>query len=372
MTTTKHWQRVLIGMAGTLLAVGMLPACGPDAEPPAPVIRPVRTLQVWSTGSERPRSFSGTTRAAVESRLSFKVAGTVQEMRVAVGDRVLAGQVIARLDDRDFQLQVQEAKARLNSAQAQARNADASYARVRGLYENRNASLNDLEAAQAGAVSARENANSIAKGLELVGAQLEYTRLVAQMDGDISEVRVEPNENVAPGQPVVTLASGQRLEVEVAIPGVLIAQIREGDGAVVRLDAVADQSYSGRVSEVGVAATGVATTFPVTVRLEGTGAECRPGMAAEVELMFGGGGRDRLYVPGAAVGEDQQDRRFVYVVEPGEEGLGQVRRREVEVVEEPTSVGLEVTKGLADGELVVTAGVTRIEDGQKVRLLEGK
>ena len=367
MTTTKHWRHGLISLAAMLLA-----ACGPDAEPPAPVIRPVRTLEVWSTGSERPRSFSGTTRAAVESRLSFKVPGTVEQVLVEVGVRVKAGQTIAGLDDRDYRLQVQEAEARLNSAQAQARSADASYARVRGLYENRNASLNDLEAAQAAAVSARENANSIAKGLELVRGQLEYTRLVAQMDGDISEVRVEPNENVAPGQPVVTLTSGQRLEVEVAIPGVLITQIREGDEATVRLDAVAGQSFSGRVSEVGVSATTVATTFPVIVRLEDTGSACRPGMAAEVELVFGGGGRDRMCVPGAAVGEDLRGARFVYVVEPGGDGFGQVRRREVEVVGEPTSAGLEITQGLEDGELVVTAGVTRIEDGQKVRLLDGK
>ena len=93
-------------------------------------------------------------------------------------------------------------------------------------------------------------------------------------------------------------------------------------------------------------------------------------MAAQVSFGFGGkGGREYLYVPMVAVGEDR-DGHFVFVVTPTEQGLGTVARRAVEVQTlSNEDDNLEVTSGLVDGELVVTAGVSRIVDGQPVRLL---
>ena len=350
-------------------AVLFLVACGEEEPAPEPVIRPVRSEAVYATGGGRVRVFSGTAQASVESRLSFKVAGTVRRLAVAGGDQVEKGQLIAELDDRDFRLQVQEAEASLKSAQAQARNANAGYARVRALYENNNASRNDLDAARAASESADEQVSSVEKRLELAQATLSYTRLSAPIDGAIAAAQVEPNENVQPGQTVVMLTSGGQLEVEVAVPEVLIAQVREGDSVAVAFDALPGRELAGIVTEVGMALTGAATTFPVTVRLERDDPDCRPGMAAEVGFRFGSrSARERIYVPMVAVGEDRQGR-FVYVVEPTEQGFGKVRRRAVQVAGEPVDETLEIASGLNDGEQVVTAGVTRIVDGQKVRLM---
>ena len=91
-------------------------------------------------------------------------------------------------------------------------------------------------------------------------------------------------------------------------------------------------------------------------------------MAAEVSFRFEtADARERIIVPAVSVAEDQKGR-FVFLVEPTEEGLGVVRRREV-AIGELTSEGLEILKGVQDGDLVVTAGVTRLVDGQKVKLL---
>jgi len=76
------------------------------------------------------------------------------------------------------------------------------------------------------------------------------------------------------------LTSSGRLEVEVAIPEVLIAQVREGDEVTVKFDAIEDKRLGARVTEVGVISTGAATTFPVTVRMDKEDPDCRPGMAA--------------------------------------------------------------------------------------------
>ena len=352
------------------LAAPVLVGCGEEPPPPPPIIRPVRTELVYATGGERTRFFSGTSRAAVESKLSFKVPGTIERVLVEVGDRVKPGQLMAELDDRDFELHVQEAQAGLASAEAQARNAKATYARVQQLYENRNASKNDLDAARAGSESAQENVNSLARRLELAEVQLSYTKLKAQLDGSIADVPVEPNENVNAGQPVVLLTSRGRLEVEVAIPEVLIAQVREGDDVTVRFGAIKDRDFGAKVTEVGVVSTGAATTFPVTVRMDEEDPDCRPGMAAEVGFEFGGrGGSEHIYVRGVAVGEDRKGR-FVFVVKTDGAGTTKAERRPVSIKGDVGDDGLmEIVDGLEDGELVVTAGVSRIVDGQEVRLL---
>ena len=361
-------------IAGLLAAAAALPlltaGCAEEEAPPPPLIRPVRTEPVFATGGGRVRSFSGTAGAAVESRLSFRVPGTLVKVLVQVGDRVKAGQLIAQLDDEDYRLQVQEAEAGLASAEAQAVNAEANYDRVQSLYENRNASKNDLDAARAGAVSARQNVNSIAKRLELARATLSYTQLRAQLDGSIAAVPVEANETVGAGQPVVVLTSGGRLEVEVAMPEQLIVDVREGDEVTVRFDAIEGRSFAARVTEVGVVSTGAATTFPVTVRLDREDEDCRPGMAAEADFRFGGrGGREQIYVPSVAVGEDRQGARFVFVVAEDSAGTLRAQRRGVTIGALGDEGLIEVKEGLADGELVVTAGVSRITDGQEVRLL---
>jgi len=153
----------------------------------------------------------------------------------------------------------------------------------------------------------------------------------------------------------------------VAVPEVLIAAIREGDEVEVTFDAVPGRTFAARVTEVSVSATGLATTFPVTVQLNRAEPDCRAGMAAEVGFQSAGNGRPVIVVPSVAVGEDRQGR-FVFVVEPAADGLGVARRRGVVVGEMPGE-GLEILEGLVDGDRVVTAGVTRIVDGQTVRLL---
>lgn len=354
-------------MVLSLVAACALPSCGGEQADPEPVIRPVRWVEVFSGGGVRVRRFSGTARAAVEAALSFRVAGIVQRLPVSVGDRVTAGQLIAEFDPEDYRLQQQDAAAALRRAEAEARNASARYERVRGLYENDNASLTELQAARAGAESAAEQVQSARNRLALADRQLGYTRLTAPRAGAIAAVNVELNENVRAGQSVVLLTSGADLEVHVAVPEVLIGEITDGDAVEVTFDALPDEVLPGVVSEVGVAATESGTTFPVTVQLVGHHPAARSGMAAEVAFRFRSqSSSDVIVVPPVAVGEDQ-DGRFVFVVEPADSGLGVAHRRPVDVGE-LTSDGIEILHGVRDGDRVVTAGVSRITDGMRVRM----
>lgn len=365
-STTSRSRRD--GFAASVLVIALSSGCAEKPQP-EPTLRPVRYEPVYASGGTRTREFSGVAESSVQTALSFKVPGTIQRLPVKVGDQVRPGQLIAELDPKDYELQVEDAQAGLERAQAEARNAESNYARTRALYENRNASRNDLDAARTGFESSQAAVKSAEKKLEMATLQLEYTRLRAPLAGAIASVSVEVNENVNSGQRVALLEAGATPEVQVGIPGVLIAQIREGDAVTVRFDAIPGRSFAAVVTEVGVATTRGATTFPVKVRLSAADSSIRSGMAAEVAFSFATReAREHYYVPPVAVGEDRSGR-FVFVVEPQGDGLGITRRRNVRVGE-LTQDGLEVLDGLADGDLLVTAGVSRITDGQQVRLLE--
>lgn len=348
----------------------LVSGCAEQA-PPEELLRPVRTETAYARGGSRARTFSGTARAGQETELSFRVPGRVERVSVKVGDAVRAKQPLARLERDDFEIKVRQAEAGLSQAQAVLRKAEADLERVRGLWENGNASQDQLDAAQAQAESARAQVESARSSLESETRRLDYTDLRAPVEGSIASVSVEVNENVQQGQEVILLTSGARAEVEVAIPEVLIAEIREGDPVTVSFDALPGTDFDAVVTEVGVAATGAATTFPVTVRLLRPQAKVRSGMAATVAFRFESRQeRERIFVPAQAVGGDDRGR-FVFVLEPveGEPGVGTVRRVPVDVGR-LSSDGLEILSGLSEGQRFVTVGVPRLTDGQRVRLLE--
>jgi RND family efflux transporter MFP subunit len=339
----------------------------PDPEP----LRPVRSETVTATRGGRTRTFSGTAHAGQEIDLSFRVGGSVEQLTVSVGDTVNRGQLIARLEQTDYRIAVRQAEASLEQSRAASRKADADLERVRGLWENKNASRSDLDQALAQSQSAHATVEVSRQSLAQAQRQLGYTSLLSPVDGSIAAVDVEVNENVNQGRTIVRLTSGSRPEIEVAIPGVLIADIRHGEPASVSLSALPGRDFDAVVTEVGVAATGAATTFPVTVRLNNDSDGIRSGMAADVSFQFADdGNRDRIFVPAYAVGEDRQGT-FVFLLERGDEnGVGVVRRLPVQVGSELMPEGrLEIVSGLAIGQRIVTAGVRRLTDGQRVKLL---
>jgi RND family efflux transporter MFP subunit len=333
------------------------------------IIRPIRYVQIFSTGGSRVRTFPGVAQAGTESRLSFKVPGTVQRVAVRVGDRVRTGQLIAELDPSDYLLKVQQSEASLLQAKAQARNAEADYNRARSLYEEKSASKQDLDAARMASESANAVAQVSEKQLEQARLHLSYAKITAPMDGSIAEVRCEVNENIQAGMPLFVLTSGSQLEVRVSIPEVLISQIEEDKEVSVKFDAIPDKEFQAIVTEVGIKSITMATTFPVTLRLKEIDPDIRAGMAATVTFRFESrDDRVMFLVPSEAVGEDREGR-FVFLVEllPEEEGFGIVRRKPV-VVGELTAEGLEIFEGISDGDLLVTAGISHVVNGQKVKL----
>jgi RND family efflux transporter MFP subunit len=355
---------MIVGAVLTVIAMG----CNDSHTQETEVIRPVRYEVVTSSAGQRTRVFSGTAKSSLKSNLSFRVPGTVSRLAVKVGDTVQSGQTIAVLDPNDYMLQVQDAEAGLAQAMAQALNASSNYERVRKLYENDTVSKSDLDNSRAAFDSAQAQVRSIEKKLELARLKMGYTELSAPFTGAVSQVFIDESENIAAGQPVVALTSETSPEVQVAIPEVLISRIAEGDTSSVHFDAIPGKIFEGTVSEVGVAATRFANTYPVTLSIAANGSLIKPGMAASVTFVFGSEDTSAIYVPPHCVGEDK-GQRFVYLVIPTEKGLGTVKRVPVETGE-LVSEGLSVTSGLMDHDRVITAGISRLEQGMTVRLLD--
>jgi multidrug efflux system membrane fusion protein len=387
MTDTMHTHGPTHGHAfGFVSLLALSLGCSQSRAPAEKPLRPVRVFRVTPAAGVATRTFSGTAKAGSESRLSFKVPGSLRELAVKVGDRVKRGAPIAQLDERDFRMQLSEAQAALGQALAQARNAQADYERIRRLYENRSASLKDLDATRAAADSGRASVAAARQRVNMARSQLDYCSLNAPVDGEIASVPVELNENVKAGATVAVLNSGARPEVAIAVPESLIVKVTRGDRATVRFDALADRRFPALVTEVGVTTSGD-TTFPVTVQLTEPQARVRAGMAAEVTIEFGNVDvKKRTFVPSHTVMEDDAGR-FVFVAKPakadktsaagrGADGTtnpqgGQratIERRAVRIGS-LSSDGIEIVEGLSAGDLVVDSGLRFVEPQMAVRIL---
>jgi RND family efflux transporter MFP subunit len=286
---------------------------------------------------------------------------------VSVGEVVKKGQTIARIDPADLALQLQNAQAAAAQSRAQERNAKATYERTRALYENQNASRQDLDADRTAYESARAGLGSANQQIRLRQRQLAYAHLKAPEAGTLSTVDIEVNEYVQAGTLVATLLAGDQIEVSVSVPASIIRSVQKGAKALARFESSKGKAFAGTVTEVGVSSAGGATTFPVTVRLTEGQDQVRAGMAADVTFVFESAENGPKYsLPISAVGEDREGR-FVYMLETDGEGLGTVHRSPVEVGQ-VLSNGIEIVDGVKPGDLVVTAGVSRIYDGLQVRV----
>ncbi len=362
-TTLKH----LLGLV-VLLQASACQQAAPDKAPKQPPVVRVQTAE--PAAGTHLRRFTGVAQAATETRLSFKLAGTLSKLAVEIGDEVKRGQVVATLEATDYHLKQGEATAGRQQAQAQVGNAEAQFARVSALYANDSATRQDLDAAELALASAKANLEAARKRVEMSGAQVGYTVLKAPHAGRVSAVGVETGENVGAGQTVLTLTAGDQMEVEVAVPESVITRITEGAAGTVRFDALPGETFDAKVTEVGVTSSRTATTYPVVLQLTASSRSIRSGMAAEVEIEFDTGVHPNSVVVAArAVGEDESGRH-AWVAAPQQDGILRAQRRKVETGR-LTGDQLVVVGGLDRGELVITAGLTYLRDGMAVRLPEG-
>ena len=164
--------------------------------------RPAKIVTVGTAGSSA-RTYPGRVQAAQRVPLAFRVGGPVVEIRVSKGQRVAAGEVLARIDTRDYEVQVKNLEAQLAATRAQQVQATESYQRVRGLYEHDNASKADFDNARAALDVSQAQVEATEQALKAARLSLADTELRAPTAGTVADRLVEAHQTVAAGQPIV-------------------------------------------------------------------------------------------------------------------------------------------------------------------------
>ena len=188
-------------------SAALLAACSRSAPPEEPV-RSVKLLTVGVGSMQSSLEYSGEVRARVESRLGFRVAGKIVQRQAELGQRVKAGQVLAQLDPRDYQLAADAARAQLASATTQRDLAAADFKRFQALKDENFISGAELERRAATLKAAQATLDQARAQLSSQGNQTTYTTLVAAVAGVVTGLDAEPGPVVGAGSRGGRIAPG--------------------------------------------------------------------------------------------------------------------------------------------------------------------
>ena len=342
-------------------------SCSGEKKEKKEFIRPVEYQEVSYANAAKQRTFSGTARTERIVNLSFRSSGILVELDVRLGQAVKKGQLLGKLDNVEARLNYERSVTSLNSAESQMNTAKLSLDRIRVLYEKGSASLTDFESAKNSYRNAEQGYESAKRQVVIQQEQINYGYLYAPEDGVITSVTAEVDENINPGQTIAVLNAGTEMEIALGLPESIINEVSVGMPVDITISSLGDQTFKGKVSELSPAADINTATYPTRIILDGNTKDIKSGMAASVTFAFDENltGDKTLRIPANAVGEDSQGRFVFLVVKDGDKAT--VRRNPVEIGN-LNSDGFEVLKGLEEGQLIATAGLQTLLDGQEVVL----
>jgi len=345
---------------GLALAASLLVAACAQETPKTEVVRPVRTVTVDAAGKDA-WTLPGEVRARYETRLAFRLPGQMIERRVEVGQRVAAGAIIARIDARDAGLAESRARAQLAQAESQAALAEADLKRFAELRARNFISQAEIDRRESQARQAREQVAAARAAAEQAANQVGYTVLTAPHAGVITALEAEAGQVLAAGQTVARLARPEELEIAVSVPEHRLHDFTNGVTYRVGLWALPGSRYAGRLREISPVADPATRTYAARIALRGEDSRLGIGMTAELRVMGSGGGAPRL--PVSAIFHSD-GKPAVWIVKEGQVELVPVTTGELH------GNDVAITAGLEPGQRVVTAGVNRLEPGQRVALLD--
>jgi RND family efflux transporter MFP subunit len=345
-----------------LIFAAALAACSEPPAPPPAEPRPVRVATVEARGESTAVSLTGTIQAQTEVNLGFRIDGRMVERLVNVGDRVAAGQVVARLDRTNEENGLRAARAALTAAQAQLVEARANYGRARELLRTGFGTRQRYDQAAQQLQTATSAVDSAQAQVNIAENRLGYTALVADAAGTVTARGAEPGEVVAPGRRIIRLARQDGLDAVFDVPPVVKDLAPPDVVVMVALTLDPNVRSTGRVREVAPSADPVTGTFRVRIGLTDPPPALRLGSTVTGRMEVAGGAG--YAIPASALTR-QGATPAVWVVDPGNRT---VALRAVEVLRHDPARAV-IGSGLARGEVIVTAGVQALRPGQQVKLL---
>ncbi len=348
-------MKLLLAFVVVSLAAG---CAKPETKPE--VLRPVRTAVVAETGADR-WVLSGDVRARYETRLSFRLPGQMLSRKVEVGQRVREGQTVAVLDARDARLAESSARAQLAQAESQAALAEADFKRFAELRAKNFISQAEYDRREAQARQAREQVAAARAQAAQAANQVGYAVLAAPHAGVITALEAEAGQVLTAGQTVARLARPEELEVAVNVPEHRLEGFRQTRDFEVRLWSAPEKVYRGRLRELSPVADLASRTYAARISVQQEDGTLAIGMTAELHVRAAADAVAQ--VPLSALFH-RNGRPAVWVLEGDRVRLQEIATGELQ------ANSVAVTAGLQAGQRIVTAGVNRLSDGQRVALAE--
>jgi membrane fusion protein, multidrug efflux system len=419
-----HPERLALWAVTSTLMVLLLQGCEEVAvETPQPPPRPAKLFEVKASSKEAERRYPAVVEAFEKTNLSFRVPGTVTVLIVNQGQEVKKGDLIARLDSRDYELALNQATSQLQETQANERamkigvrpediqilennfrqakteseRDERFFNERKGLIEKGAITREELETAEATFKVSKAKFETAKKELEKgkTGARKEDieaiearvrilkdniknaenaladTRLFAPYTARVIDKFVDKFQEVQSKQPIVSLQQIETVKLAFGLPESVVFKLERGNignfSAV--LIHLPEQEFPVDMKEFRLEADPKTRTFTCWAKMSPPkGVTLLPGMTAEVIHRDPHGELPGVEVPSNAVFADENKNHFVWVVD----------KADMTVDRTPVEAGslsgqsIRVTKGLKEGDLIVATGVHYLTDGMKVYSLDSK
>lgn len=333
-----------------LLVVGCTPRTTPSAPPPQSVKTAIATAQSYDV-----RDFAALSTADDAVNLAFKISGRIVNLPVAKGRHVRRGEVLAELDKRDVELQVEAARATYVEAESRLRRAER-------LLEHDAISRQEVESLESTVTQAY---SAYKNSLDL----LNDTRIVAPFDGVVERVYPDTYQRVASGESVVRIVAPVSSTVGFTAPeNILKIFDLQTTRYEVRFDAWPEVVFKARIKSFARTSSD-ALGFPVSLRLEDVDTAryyISPGMTCMARVITPESNTEAVIVPMSAIYAPTVEGDYVWVVDPE----GRVHLRSIVLGAPTTNGNVAILSGLKHGERVVSAGVYKLSENEQVRIIE--
>ena len=369
-----------------ITAAMLLAACGSKEqakEAAAPVVSGVGVMTVRSQSTPEYYEAVGTVKPEITSVLGAEISGTVRKISVKEGDHVRRGQVLALIDSRVQQAQLEaaaagieesnqglaEVKQALQAAEADRKFAEATFQRYKALLAKKSVSQQEYDNAETrykGALANEMATQAKLKQMEARQRQAQaqhssaetvfsYSRIVSPIDGVVTAKSVDEGTLVMPGTPLITVEQTGHYRLDAGVPERFLGLIHVGESVQVTLGS---QQVEGRVTEVVPAADPSTRTFVAKVALP-RNRKCQSGQYGSANFAIGAG--NRLLVPSEALVE-RGELEGLFVIDS--KGVAYYR-----LVKTGKTFGsqVEILSGLDDGERIAVSKIGQLSDGVRVQ-----
>jgi RND family efflux transporter MFP subunit len=367
----------------SLLSLSALAAGCHSAEPLPQAPQAVQTQRVGGQSSLNSGGlrYSAVVEAESVVPVSFRIPGYVVTLKqtrgengrmrdIAEGDRVRAGDVLARIRAAEYEDRVRQATSHARAAEALAEKARLDLDRATNLYGSQSLTKPDLDAARAQYDATHGELHAARAATSEAEIALRDTSIVSPVGGDIVKKLVEPGAFAGPGAPVFLVAKTDVVKIMIGVPDTTVETIELGQPVEVTVNAFANRTFQARISRIASAADPKTRNFEVEVAIPNRDHVLKAGMIGSLQLTTGAPTpqASALQVPLSAIVQAPGGRYGVFVVSGGERG----QTAKLQAVEMGPVVGTDITVlgGLRDGDEVITTGAALLKDGQRVEVVK--